>query len=394
MSEPTLLDLDRELVAFFADDASESRDDAAFNALALRVFAAQYEAIAGYRAYCQKRSALPARLRHWTEIPAVPVQAFRDVRFVADDAGAPARVFRTSGTTGARPGEHYMTPAALALYEASLVATFRAFVLPDAPLGARSPLVPLALLPPPEQAQHSSLGFMVERAGAELFTESPRYFLRDGALDVPGFGSAAAEAARAKRGVCVLTTDLALDRLLGALESRDARIALPAGSRVMRTGGSKGLRAAIDPAALLARVKARLGVAPEACVGEYGMTELCSQFYDDALVTGRAVPLPRPMRGPAWTRTLVVDPHTLEWLPAGRPGLLRVWDLANRGSIVCLQSEDLAVIDAPAAEDDAAGEDTSRATLIALGSAPFRLLGRAPGTEPRGCSLEAEVPAA
>lgn len=388
MPAPTLLDLDRELVTFFA--AGEARDDATFNALALRVFAAQFDAIAGYRAFCQKRGVLPARLRHWTEIPAVPVQAFRDVRLVSDDAGPPARVFRTSGTTGSRPGEHYMTATALALYEASLTASFRAFVLPETAEGARSALLPLALLPPPGEAPHSSLVSMVETVGEELFAEPVRWLLREGVLDAAAFERAAAEAKRARHGVCVLTTDLALDRLLTALEAKGARLGLPSGSRVMHTGGSKGLRVELDPNALVARVEACLGVPPAACVNEYGMTELCSQFYDDALISGAAPPLPRPLRGPAWTRTLVVDPHTLDPLPAGRPGLLRIWDLANRGSVMCIQTEDRAEIDVPTNEF----ETPSRATLAALGTAPFRLLGRARGSEPRGCSLEAEVPVA
>src|SRR5690349_9944810 len=102
-------DLDRDLRAFCAQGLAAPADDATFSALALRVFAAQYDALAPYRAYCQRRNALPTRLRHWSEIPAVPVQAFRDVRLWSEDAAEPAAIFRTSGTTGARHGEHYMS---------------------------------------------------------------------------------------------------------------------------------------------------------------------------------------------------------------------------------------------------------------------------------------------
>ena len=132
-------DLDRDLRAFFALGMDAPCDDASFNGLALRVFAFQFEALAAYRAYCQRRGALPARLRHWSEVPAVPVQAFKDVRLACDDGTPPARVFRTSGTTDAgHPGEHYMSQAGLQLYDASLVAMFRAFVLPDVAARARA----------------------------------------------------------------------------------------------------------------------------------------------------------------------------------------------------------------------------------------------------------------
>jgi hypothetical protein len=103
------------------------------------------------------------------------VQAFRDVRLFSDDDGpAPAVVFRTSGTTtsGARPGEHYMSAAGLARYEASLLPVFRAFVLPELSGDQRSDLVPLVLGPPAAEAPHSSLWHMVSVCGRALFTQA------------------------------------------------------------------------------------------------------------------------------------------------------------------------------------------------------------------------------
>ena len=73
------------------------------------------------------------------------------------------------------------------------------------------------------------------------------------------------------------------------------------------------------------------------------MTELSSQYYDDILVgdasqrrSGRRIKVPPP-----WMRPLVVDPITLEELPVGEVGLLRHVDLANRGSCIAIQTEDL-----------------------------------------------------
>ena len=50
---------------------------------------------------------------------------------------------------------------------------------------------------------------------------------------------------------------------------------------------------------------------------------------------------------------------------ADRPGLIRIWDLANLWSMVCIQTEDLGV----------------------RRSDGFELIGRAQLAEPRGCSL-------
>jgi hypothetical protein len=102
------------------------------------------------------------------------------------------------------------------------------------------------------------------------------------------------------------------------------------------------------------------------CINEYGMTELCSQFYDNVLherVAGRLGP--RYKIGPPWTRTIVVHPETLEDVPAGTPGLLRHYDLANCGSVLAVQTEDVGV---------------------RVGSG-FVVHGRLAGAEPRGCAL-------
>ena len=198
MSAPSPAELDRDLAAFFARGVDAPADEAAFDRLALRVFAFQYEALAPYRAYCQRRGALPQRLRTWSEIPAVPVQAFKDARLLCDEDGRPpepARIFRTSGTTtgGRRHGEHALSAEALALYHASLLPTFRAFVLPELAPGRTTSLVPLVLGPSEDDAPHSSLWHMVEVLGAELFAEEPRHFLAPGPPAGPGAAALDAE---------------------------------------------------------------------------------------------------------------------------------------------------------------------------------------------------------
>ena len=67
------------------------------------------------------------------------------------------------------------------------------------------------------------------------------------------------------------------------------------------------------------------------------MTELTSQFYTRALAGGD----PELFLGSAWTRVRVLDPATLAEAPAGTPGLLAIFDLANLGSAVHLLTEDL-----------------------------------------------------
>jgi hypothetical protein len=162
------------------------------------------------------------------------------------------------------------------------------------------------------------------------------------------------------------TTAFALVALLDALRARGADLALPPGSRIMETGGFKGRTRVVARAELYAEASARLGVPIEAIVAEYGMTELCSQYYDS--FASRARIEPRVKAAPPWLRAIVVDGEGRP-LPNGIVGAIRHVDLANRGSVVAIETEDLG----------------------ALVDGGLVLLGREQGAELRGCSLDAET---
>jgi hypothetical protein len=98
----------------------------------------------------------------------------------------------------------------------------------------------------------------------------------------------------------------------------------------------------------------------------YGLTEHSTQFLDAVLRNrSRGQAAPRYKTVPPWARTRVLDPETLEELPAGEIGLLCHHDLANLSSVGVVLTEDLG---------------------YAL-SEGFELLGRAQGAEARGCSI-------
>ena len=98
---------------------------------------------------------------------------------------------------------------------------------------------------------------------------------------------------------------------------------------------------------------------------------MCSQFYDnvlrDRVIHGEV--RPRHKVGPPWVRTQAVDPETLEPLPPGEVGILRHYDLANLGSVLAVQTEDL-------------GREVEGG---------FVVLGRASGAPPRGCSIATDM---
>ena len=100
-------------------------DEAAFEALALRLFAYQVEHNAPYRRFCQDRGRLPRTVRNWRDIPAVPIQAFKDLTLSCVPIDQCERVFMTSGTTrGDVKGRHYHP--SMVLYDPSMQGHFQA----------------------------------------------------------------------------------------------------------------------------------------------------------------------------------------------------------------------------------------------------------------------------
>jgi hypothetical protein len=339
--------------------AAYALDDDAFLALALDLFAYQNAHSAPYAAYARGCGFDAARMpRRVEEIPAVPAAAFKEQRLATFPPERGALWFETSGTTRGSGGRHeFDTPS---LYEAALLASFDRMMLGDA-----QRLRYLLLVPEPRERPHSSLGFMMDVVARRRGDGEHGWYAHDDLLDVERFLDDAERACAEGVPVCLATTAFALVGLLDALASRSCRLALPAGSRIMETGGFKGRSRIVQREALYRDASNGLGVPIASIVAEYGMTELSSQYYDAP--ESRAVIEPRVKRAPPWLRPLVVDERG-RLLPAGIVGTIRHLDLANRGSVIAVETEDLG-----AAVDGG-----------------IVLLGREAGAELRGCSLDAE----
>jgi hypothetical protein len=361
-----------ELAGVFSSSPIDQQlEDDAFNVLALRVFAYQYERNVPYAAFCSRRGNSPDTVQHWTGIPPVPTAAFKEVKLVTGNAADAEAVFRTSGTTQGeeKRGTHYIPD--LRLYHFSLIPNFAACLLPD---GAELRMI--SLIPSSAELPESSLSHMVDVVMERLGSPGSMYGAdaRRG-IDDEAVAAALREAETAGEPVCILGTSFAFVHWLDRIASRDERYALPAGSRLMDTGGYKGRSREVSQEEMHRLYAQHLGIPASHCVNEYGMTEMCSQFYDSTLrsmVRGRdertAVERRRKIV-PPWVRTRVVHPETLEPLPDGETGLLQHFDLANAGSVLAIQTEDLG-----AAVDDG-----------------FRLFGRAAGAVPRGCSIAMDI---
>ncbi|HBZ69110.1 MAG TPA: long-chain fatty acid--CoA ligase [Deltaproteobacteria bacterium] len=308
-------------------------------------------------------------MQSWRDVPAVPSGAFKELALRSFAAEAALHVFRTSGTSVARRGELHLDT--LALYEASVLPSFVVHVLPELVRGGFPGERPRlrVLAPSPLEAPDSSLshmfGVLLREFAAEDAIGPSGFDIEGGELRFAGWLDALEDAMANDAPLVLCGTAFAFGHALDELEQRGTRLSLPAGSRVMETGGFKGRARELSPQALYARIEERLSIPPARIVNQYGMTELASQFHDSVL---RFPGAPRRKLGPPWARVRLVDPGTGEEVSPGEVGVIVVHDLGNTGSVCAVETADLG----RAVEDG------------------FEILGREPGAEARGCSIAAD----
>lgn len=351
-THPVGTDLISGLLDFIA--APEAPSDDAFNALALRLFAHQFQHNAAFQKFCQQRGRTPRTVKSWRDIPAVPINGFKDLTLSCVPPEHCERVFMTSGTTrGDVKGRHYHPQ--LQVYDLSMTRNFRARFM------AGAERMRMGILFPDEQLMpNSSLAHYLALALREFGTPASRYYLDAKGLQVDALCTTLAEVQASGEPFALLGASYSFVHLMDALQARGLQFHLPAGSRLLDTGGFKGQSREMDMEDFYNALAAMLGVPRSACINMYGMTELSTQFYDD----GNAV-LPAIKSGPAWIRSRVLDPLTGQEVPAGERGILAHTDLGNFNSVVTILTEDVGV-----AVDGG-----------------FLLLGRAQGAQAKGCSL-------
>ena len=301
-------------------------------------------------------------------VPAVPADAFRLGRVAVHAEHEDAACFSTSGTTGGAGRHAFRT---LDTYrELSLLWGRRVLLRPTPGCTV------LALAPAFEPERRSSLGFMMQQfmlafdgRGLDGGTFDPlapgRWLLSGGRVDVDGLARGALIAAERGEPLLLLATSFALVWLLDELAGSE--LPLPAGSRVMLTGGFKGRARSVDERDLADALCRTFSLRPEQLIGEYGMTELSSQLYDTGRrqdAEGRSI-----FFAPPWLRVTPLDPISLEPVPDGEEGLACFTDLANVDSALRVLTLD----------------------RVRREGGGIWLAGRQPGARLRGCSLAVEL---
>lgn len=325
--------------------AISAADPAEFDDLALEIHRFQRSFDLPYDQYCRSLGA-PDSPATWREIPAVPQAAFKHASLRVFPANAEVAAFRTSGTTGEGYGVHHFS--SLRLYDEAILKGWDLAGLPSLPQ--------VILTPPPAVAPYSSLSHMMGTLKSRAPGGEQHWcIMPDGALDIDQLDQRLRDSGQP---VLLLGTALAFLHFFDAMKGDIFE--LPPGSVAFETGGYKGSGRALTKETLYEMFRRCLGLQARDVVNEYGMTELSSQFYTRGLGS--------PHVSPPWVRAMVVDPATNREVTDGGTGILRIYDLANLGSVLAIQTRDLAV---------------RRGT-------GFELMGRDPTALPRGCSRSAD----
>lgn len=334
--------LDEAIIALI--DGARADEDR-FERLALEVFAYQYERNEPYRNYCDRIGATPDEVESWREVPAVPASAFAAARLACFPPASTVVTFVSSGTTsvGAHPSKHELDSTAL--YLTSLLTHYRDRVLVE-----RTDRRFIAIAPSFGEAPASSLSFMLSAIAEHWRWEDEAFFIRQGEIEFDRLCGALA----LPEPAVVFGTALAFIRFFDACRAAGRSFSLPAGSRVIETGGFKGATRVVTRDELYAAFTDVLGVPREACTSEYGMCELGSQWYGDGVKVG-----------PHWARATIVDPVGGLAVNDGETGLIQLFDLSNRCSVAAVLTGDLG----------------------RRRDGGFELLGRHSGAPPKGCSI-------
>jgi hypothetical protein len=344
-------------------DFIDEPEPARFEKLALEVFRYQFAHVPTYRAFCLSRDADPSSVNGFSSIPFASTLAFKHAIVASDEYRAPTGLtFKTSGTTEGYGGRGVHRVPYPQIYRASAVAHLRRMLFPE---GLRMTL--LALHPTANRMPESSLSWMISWCIEEFGTASSICVATPQALDSESAAAFLRSAESDGKPVGLLGTTAAFARVFDLIRANPVR--LPAGSRLMDTGGAKGQTVPLKDYEVRELAWTLLGIEPMGAINEYGMTELCSQLYDATPFNcGVLASVNRMKLPPPWMRPVALDPVTLRHLPDRQIGLMAFFDLANVGSIAAIMTEDFGYTDNGAAA----------------------ILGRAAASDARGCGLAIE----
>lgn len=309
-----------------------------FNEMALKVFHFQFQNNVVYQAYVNQLKTDINTIKHYTQIPCLPIEFFKTQQVICGETSAQSICFSSSGTTGQTTSRHYVNE--VSVYETSFIKGFELFY------GKPNECCILALLPNYLERTGSSLVYMFDRLIKDSGHAQSGFYLNN----IDELISTIELLKQQKQKTLLLGVTYAL------LDLADKNIELTDDFIVMETGGMKGKREELLKEELHRILKNKFKVS--SIHSEYGMTELLSQAYskENGLFTC-----------PPWMKVLLRDLNDpFCYLSKQKSGGINVIDLANINSCSFIETKDIGRI-----------HDTG----------VFEIMGRFDNSDIRGCNL-------
>ncbi len=329
-------EFDAEVFAFIAQGVAH-RDDAGFSRLMLRGFSLQFAASSPYRSYCQSIGVTPDTIETWLHIPAVssfPHAARLRRLYTPGTAEKIARKSRTVDLAHSR-GPFFPDASLVELLGSVQIAAARRFLFPDL---QRMKL--LFLVPSPKMAPGMVMAAGLERFKREFGAAGSRFLISFRGLDLKGFVADLRRSEQSGEPLAILGASHGIDYFLDACLAQGVRFSLPSGSRLMDSGGFMGRYVGCTPEEFYSKCRAVFGLERSHCVNALWICESSTVYFDAGFSgseqTGNPLCLKVP---PPWSRVEIVDPLTFQPVADGETGLLRLYDLSNRGMACVVQTD-------------------------------------------------------
>jgi hypothetical protein len=319
-------------------------DLAPFDALAVELFAWQYENNLPYRVFCDAKRATPSQVSRWQDIPAFPTDAFKSDIVTSFPFEAAVMANLTSGTTANRRGQIFRDAIGRELVLWANRVMTAAWLFPDFSSGQRCRI--LILAPSPEMAPSMGMAIGMEETRKHFGTSESRFLLDWSGLDIKALIDAFVEAEASGVPLAMIGSTSAFVYLFNSCKARGLVFRLPPGSRIGDGGGYRGKFGELTQEDFWRLAGEVLGIPESHCVNVLGMAESATNYFDNTLrnaLRGRAASRRRVC--PPWARTVAVDRKTLLPLPAGETGLLRHYDLINVPTVLAVQTDNLGFVD-------------------------------------------------
>lgn len=308
-----------------------------FNNLSLKIFDFQYENNPVYGRFAESLGIKKETVKHYSQIPFLPVEFFKTHEIVSEKKSEEAFVFTSSTTTSQTPSKHIVND--IAVYEKSFLKGFELFY------GKPNDYCILALLPGYLERSGSSLVYMFDRLIKLSDDVKSGFFLHN----YEDLISIIYELNKSGKKTILIGVTYAL------LDLAEKGIHLNNNFIVMETGGMKGKRREMVKEELHSHLKQKLNITN--IHSEYGMTELLSQAYSKA---------DGMFECPPWMKILIRDTDDpLSLIGENKTGGINVIDLANWQSCSFIATKDLGRISGN----------------------KFEVMGRFDNSDIRGCNL-------